>query len=132
MESLVELFQAKQVEKEFKTSKFSFKLRVLSSDELTDVFRRADTIAMSIETKALVIKRYTLAYSLQSINGVDVATFPEVIEIRNKDLKNILSKEDALAQILGKFDDSVLDTLYSCYSSLRDEVAAAREELKKA
>ena len=132
MESLVELFQAKQVEKEFKTSKFSFKLRVLSSDELTDVFRRADTIAMSIETKALVIKRYTLAYSLQSINDVDVATFPEVIEIRNKDLKNILTKEDALAQILGKFDDSVLDTLYSCYSSLRDEVAAAREELKKA
>jgi len=132
MESLAELFQAKQVEKEFKTSKFNFKLRTLSAEELTEVFRRADSIAMSIETKALVVKRFTLAYALTSINGMDIATFPEVIELRNKDLNHVLTKEEALATLLGKFDDTVLDSLYTCYSAMRDEISAAREELKKA
>jgi len=130
MDSLVELFAGHTTKKTFKTSKVSIVLRTLTSDELADVFRRVDLQAISDVTRVLIARKYTLAYSLEQVNGVDVLALPEVQKIiKNSDTK--IAKVDALAELFGSFDDSVLRTLYSAYETLTEEHDKSIEELKK-
>jgi hypothetical protein len=132
MESIAELFEAVPVRKEFKNSKLVFKLRTLTADEITDSYKRADLLAITQETRMLIVRRYLIAYSLESINGIDVIAIPEVQKLMKTADNKPVAKEDAVAQILGTFDDSVLESLYRCYSILVEETHNNREELKKA
>ena len=86
---------------------------------------------MSDLTKLVITRKYTLAYSLESINGVDVLALPEIQDLR-KTKGESASKADLLSEILGKFDDLVIRRLYSFYEQLQDAHEKEIEELKKA
>lgn len=133
MEKLIDLFKAKTVYKEFKTPALSFKLRTLTTDELADVLRRADFAAVSPEAKLFVAKKVTLAYSLESINNVEILAIPEVVALRDKyQAKNEnKTKVDLLSEIIGEFDAEVVDDLYKCYNIAVEESNKSREQLKK-
>lgn len=132
MENLIDLFQAKTTTKEFKTPNFSFKLRTLTADELTEVLRRADILSTSNETRVFVAKKLTLAYALESVNGVDVLALPEIAKLRaNPEFKDS-SKVELLLPLLGAFDADIIEDLYQCYNNALDENTKQRAELKKA
>lgn len=131
MNSLIDLFAGKTTSKEFTLSNIKFVLRTLTTDELADVFRRTELVAVSDLTKLVITRKYTLAYSLESINGVDVLALPEIQDLR-KTKGESASKADLLSEILGKFDDLVIRRLYSFYEQLQDAHEKEIEELKKA
>ena len=131
MDALIDLFSAKPIKKTFKSKNFSFVLRTLTTDELADILRRVDMLAISDITKSVLTRKITLAYSLESINGVDIMAIPEVEEIRQKDDNGTIRKEDILLQIFSKFDDVVIRNIYNCYEQLAEEREKELEELKK-
>ena len=131
MEKLIDLFQAGTNTKEFKSKNLSFKMRTLTADELLDVFRRADLQSTSPETKIYLAKQITIAYALESINGVEILAIPEIAKLK-ADLKDEkLTKTDLLLKIIGSFDADTIEDLYKCYNILIAENEKKREELKK-
>ena len=130
MDSLIDLFSGHTTKKTFKTSKVSITLRTLTADEIADVFKRVDLQAISDVTKAIVARKYTVAYALEKINGIDVLAIPEIQKIINNEETRV-SKVDAVAEILGKLDDSVLRSMYTAYEQLAEEQDKSVEELKK-
>jgi len=131
MDALIELFAGHTTKKTFKTSKVTLTLRTLTTDEVADVFRRVDLLAVTDVTKAVLSRKLTLAYSIEAINGVDVMAIPEVADLRSKPGNESMSKVDLLAEILGKFDDIVIRNLYTCYDMLVTEHEKSIEALKK-
>ena len=131
MEKLIDLFQAGTNIKEFKVSGLSFKMRTLTTDELIDVLKHADYQSSTPETKFFLAKKMTIAYSLESINGVEVLAIPEVVKLKS-DLKDAqATKADLLMKIIGSFDAEIIDVLYDCYNRVVEENNKKREELKK-
>lgn len=131
MNSLIELFSGQTTSRVFKGKNFSFKLRTLTTDEMTDVLRRTDLVALSDITKTVMIRKLTLAYALEAVNNVDIMAIPEISELRKSKQDQNISKADLLIEVLGKFDDSTIRTLYSCYEQLLDEHDKEALELKK-
>lgn len=133
MENLIDLFQAKTVVKEFKTNTLTFKLRTLTTDELTDVLRRSDILSTSEDTRVYIAKKVTIAYALESVNGVDVMALSEISRLRSssEEMKSA-SKVDLLLKVLGTFDADVITDLYSCYNKMIEENEVERQSLKKA
>ena len=131
MNALIELFSGHTTSKKFSNKNCTFKLRTLTTDELADVLRRTDLVALSDLTKLVVTRKLTLAYALESVNDVDVLALPEIQELR-KSKGNDVSKVDLLAEVLGKFDDLTIRTLYSFYEELQEEHEKGLESLKKA
>ena len=133
MENLIDLFQAKTLTREFKTNTFTFKLRTLTADELTYVLRRADILATSEDTRVYIAKKITIAYALESVNGVDVLALPEINNLKasSEELKSA-SKVDLMMRVLGTFDADTITDLYNCYNKMIEENEASRQSLKKA
>lgn len=129
MEKLIDLFKAAPLRKEFKTKEFSFILRTLTSEELTSVLKRADLLSTSEDTKIFIAKQLTLAYSLESINGVEVLAIPEIAQMRAKEKD--LDKVDLMMRVLGEFDAETISDLYACYNTVVVENNKKRESLKK-
>lgn len=131
MEKLIELFQAGTAVKEFKVQGLAFKMRTLTTDELIEVLKRADYQSTTPETKFFLAKKMTIAYSLESINGVEVLAIPEIVKLK-ADLKDEnLTKADLLMKVIGSFDAEIIDILYACYNLVVEENNKKREELKK-
>lgn len=129
MNSLIDIFGGKTTSKEFKMRNVTFVLRTLTTDELADVLRRLDMVALSDVTKMVMTRKLTLAYALESVNGVDALALPEVKELQSKNEK--ATKADLLIEIFGKFDDLAIRNLYSFYEQLQDEHDKDIAELKK-
>lgn len=131
MDSLIELFSGKTTKKTFKGKTLSFTLRTLTTDEVADIFRRVELIAVSDVTKSIITRKYTVAYALEEINGVDVLSIPEIQELKKSKGSESLSKVDLLAELLGKFDDIIIQNLYNCYNQLAVEHEKELDSLKK-
>ena len=131
MDSLIELFSGHTTKRTFKTSKASITLRTLTTDEVADVLRRVDLLAVTDVTKAVMSRKLTLAYSIEAINGVEVLAIPEIQELKKSKGNDALTKVDLLSEVLGKFDDISLRNLFACYEELAVEHEGKVEELKK-
>lgn len=131
MERLVDLFQAGTTVKEFKTKNLSFKMRTLTTDELLDVLRHSDLQSTSTETKIFTAKKMTIAYALESVNGVEILAIPEIAKLRSESKDKDITKQELLLKIIGSFDAELIEDLYNCYDSIVKESNKKREELKK-
>ena len=131
MNSLIEMFSGKTTSRTYKTSTFSFVLRTLTTDELADVLRRTDIVALSDLTKMVMTRKLTLAYALESINGVDILALPEIQELKKIKNDQSLTKVDLLSELLGKFDELTIRKLYSLYEELSADHEKEIIELKK-
>ena len=131
MEKLINLFQAGTVVKEFKTKNLSFKMKTLTADELLDVLRHSDLQSTSPETKIFTAKKWTLAYALESVNGIEIMAIPEIAQLRASNKEKEFTKEELLLKILGSFDAELIEDLYQCYDRMVVENNKKREELKK-
>lgn len=131
MDALIELFAGHTTKITFKTSKVTITMRTLTTDEIADVLRRVDLLAVTDVTKAIISRKLTLAYSIEAINGVDVLSIPEVQDLKKSKGDESLTKVDLLSEILGKFDDVAIRNLYDCYDELSTEHEKSVEALKK-
>jgi hypothetical protein len=131
MEKLIDLFQAGTTVKEFKTKNLSFKMKTLSTDELLEVLRHADLQSTSQETKIFTAKKLTIAYALESVNGVEILAIPEIAKLRADSKDQNLTKQELLLKVIGSFDAEIIEDLYRCYDSIVQENNKKREELKK-
>ncbi len=131
MNSLIEIFSGQTTSRTFRGKNFTFKLRTLTTDEMAEVLRRTDLIALSEITKAVMVRKLTLAYALESVNDVDVMAIPEIQDLRKSKKDENISKVDLLIEVLGHFDDMTIRTLYGCYEQLQAENEKETLELKK-
>ena len=123
---LMDALLGKTIEKEFNLGGKSLILRTLTQTEMNEVMAKLPRMDLSmLEFQKIPI----LSRSIVSIDKIDKAAFSDIQDAIT-DKVNKVSVIEAMENMLGKMDTTIINLLYSFYSLLVEEANKQRESLK--